>query len=290
MGVCFIIESKTKRALLQYEESSTIWKIVLSTTDKEMIRSKLPTVTALSWSKQNGRSIVSVKGTSHICGIVSTSKYKNYKPLSTIEKAMPTNWYKMAAIVNRYCQNYGIEEVSEAGWCLTLSSGIRSHICNPAQLLLRPICCGYYGNDTLSFHQKTVDAQLQRPQVAPKVLFFYFVFGYFYREDYIHGDYNINRFIYLVLFSISCNNEESSNSIFFLTTCCYSCTYSCFCISLFIYTEMDSDKTNAGCFKFAFSRRKIQPRFSYYRNTLSCYPLSYKFLNSISDHAGMKSI
>ena len=26
---------------------------------------------------------------------------------------MPTNWYKMAAIMNRYCENYGIEEVWE---------------------------------------------------------------------------------------------------------------------------------------------------------------------------------
>ena len=27
---------------------------------------------------------------------------------------MPTNWYKMAAIMNRYCGNDGIEEVWEA--------------------------------------------------------------------------------------------------------------------------------------------------------------------------------
>ena len=27
---------------------------------------------------------------------------------------MPTNWYKTAAITNRYCENYGIEEVWEA--------------------------------------------------------------------------------------------------------------------------------------------------------------------------------
>ncbi|PSN51237.1 hypothetical protein C0J52_10551 [Blattella germanica] len=27
---------------------------------------------------------------------------------------MPTNWYKMAAIKNRYCENDGIEEVWEA--------------------------------------------------------------------------------------------------------------------------------------------------------------------------------
>lgn len=27
---------------------------------------------------------------------------------------MPTNWYKMAAIMNRYCGNEGIEEVWEA--------------------------------------------------------------------------------------------------------------------------------------------------------------------------------
>ncbi|PSN47083.1 hypothetical protein C0J52_19312 [Blattella germanica] len=30
-------------------------------------------------------------------------------------KAMPTNWYKMAAIMNRYCEHYGIEEVWVAG-------------------------------------------------------------------------------------------------------------------------------------------------------------------------------
>ncbi|PSN43624.1 hypothetical protein C0J52_15020 [Blattella germanica] len=34
-------------------------------------------------------------------------------------KAMPTNWNKMAAIMNRYCENYGIEEVWEAG-CASL--------------------------------------------------------------------------------------------------------------------------------------------------------------------------
>ncbi|PSN53348.1 hypothetical protein C0J52_04099 [Blattella germanica] len=28
---------------------------------------------------------------------------------------MPTNWYEMAAIMNRYCENDGIEEVWEAG-------------------------------------------------------------------------------------------------------------------------------------------------------------------------------
>ena len=27
---------------------------------------------------------------------------------------MPTNWYKMAAIMNRYCENDGIDEVWEA--------------------------------------------------------------------------------------------------------------------------------------------------------------------------------
>ena len=32
---------------------------------------------------------------------------------------MPTNWYKMAAIMNRYCENYGTEEVWEAG-CASL--------------------------------------------------------------------------------------------------------------------------------------------------------------------------
>ncbi|PSN39945.1 hypothetical protein C0J52_23286 [Blattella germanica] len=30
------------------------------------------------------------------------------------KKAMPTNWYKMAPIMNRYCENCGIEEVWEA--------------------------------------------------------------------------------------------------------------------------------------------------------------------------------
>ncbi|PSN50147.1 hypothetical protein C0J52_15103 [Blattella germanica] len=35
--------------------------------------------------------------------------------LPTYEKAMPTNWYEMAAIMNRYCENYGIEEVWESG-------------------------------------------------------------------------------------------------------------------------------------------------------------------------------
>ncbi|PSN29513.1 hypothetical protein C0J52_28388 [Blattella germanica] len=32
---------------------------------------------------------------------------------------MPTNWYKMAAIMNRYCEDDGIEEIWEAG-CASL--------------------------------------------------------------------------------------------------------------------------------------------------------------------------
>ncbi|PSN56023.1 hypothetical protein C0J52_21363 [Blattella germanica] len=28
--------------------------------------------------------------------------------------AMPTNWYKKAAIMNRYCENYAIKEVGDA--------------------------------------------------------------------------------------------------------------------------------------------------------------------------------
>ncbi|PSN57347.1 hypothetical protein C0J52_02085 [Blattella germanica] len=34
--------------------------------------------------------------------------------VSSRDKALPTNWYKMAAIMNRYCENYEIEEVWEA--------------------------------------------------------------------------------------------------------------------------------------------------------------------------------
>ncbi|PSN53105.1 hypothetical protein C0J52_10565 [Blattella germanica] len=40
-------------------------------------------------------------------------------PFSSL-KAMPKNRYKMAAIMNRYCENDGIEEVWEAGTCYSV--------------------------------------------------------------------------------------------------------------------------------------------------------------------------
>ncbi|PSN43111.1 hypothetical protein C0J52_10471 [Blattella germanica] len=63
----------------------------------------------------HGQEIASLR----FCQLTAQIQHKIFQSISikdcTNQKAMPTNWYKMAAIMNPYCENYEIEEVWEAG-------------------------------------------------------------------------------------------------------------------------------------------------------------------------------